>query len=833
MSKFARKVFFILIVFLTFQPSISQIHVPRSKTLVELTKDGSKVKMSQTHEMLQFTSEGHVLGFGLGEIFMVSQDHGLKIEFVNANPVWPEAEADISETGDFKQKQSPLQRVSYKNLWEDVTLVYEKSEGGVAKSSYYIDAPKEGTIETKVAQIRLNTNVPVELAGDGGLIYKFKNGEMKESRPEAWQEIDGERIPVNVSFHLFNGREVGFLIGRQGIDPNYPLVIDPVFQWNTFLGSSNADYGYSLALDGSGNIYVAGDSNGTWGTPVNAFAGGYDGFVAKLNSSGVLQWNTFLGSSSYDWTWSLVGDESGNTYVAGFSDATWGTPVNPHTPGKRDGYVAKLNSSGVLQWNTFIGPLETEDTVSLALDATGNIFAAGSCKNTWGTPINPHTGGYKDGFVAKLNSSGVLQWNTFFGSSVGNEVNSLALDGTGNIFVAGDSDDAWGTPVNPFGEGDPHGFVAKLNSSGVLQWNTFFGSSDSDYANSVAPDGTGNIYVTGDSSATWGTPINPYAGGTDAFVAKLNSSGVRLWHTFMGSAINDYGEEVAVDKSGNVYVAGYGWDDWSTPINPHIGERDAFIAKFADTSICVFDGHDFNGNGSSDVSVWRQSNGRWYIKGVGGSVWGQSGDMPVNGDYNGDGTTDIAVWRPSNGRWYIKGLAGSIWGTSGDMPVPGNYDGDVNGMTEVAVWRPSNGRWYIKGVGGSVWGTSGDVPVPGDYNGDGTTEIAVWRPSNGRWYISGIGGYVWGTLGDIPVPGDYNGDGITDAAVWRPSNGRWYIKGMAGSAWGIAGDIPVPGDYNGDGVTDIAVWRPTNGRWYIKSIGNYIWGMVGDIPLVR
>ena len=105
-------------------------------------------------------------------------------------------------------------------------------------------------------------------------------------------------------------------------------------------------------------------------------------------------------------------------------------------------------------------------------------------------------------------------------------------------------------------------------------------------------------------------------------------------------------------------------------------------------------------------------------------------------------TTELAVFRPSNGTWYIKGVGATQYGTNGDIPVPADYNGD--GKAELAVFRPSNGTWYIKGGGATQYGTNGDIPVPADYNGDGNIELAVFRPSNGTWYIKGVGAFaIW------------------------------------------------------------------------------------------
>jgi hypothetical protein len=893
MKKLITKTLFLHAFFLSllFQTSFTQIQVPHLKHLqladIQDASNELQGKQETADEMLQFISEGHILGFRKGDVVIASGNHALRIEFIDARTVSPMTEEIALDTVNNSKAVTPLGSVTYRDLWDGVTLVYERHSSSLVKSTYSVQ-PSGSALSSPVDRIRLRYNVPVIIDDSGNLAFSFETGQMRESRPLAWQEINGKKVPVEVTYRLIGAQEVGFT--ASSYDPRHPLVIDPVLSWNTFLGSSATDYGYAIAVDGSGNAYVTGSSYATWGTPVNAYAEEEDAFVAKLNSSGIRQWHTFMGSAGDDYGYGIAVDGSGNVYVTGGSWETWGTPVNAHVVGYEDAFVAKLNSSGIRQWNTFMGSATHDYGRAIAVDGSGNVYVTGRSLATWGTPVNAHAGGY-DAFVAKLNSSGIRQWNTFMGSSSSDDGHGIAVFGTGNVFVTGTSSATWGIPVNAHA-GGPDAFVAKLNSSGIGQWHTFMGSAGDDHGRGIAVDGSGNVYVTGTSLGTWGIPVNAHAGGSDAFVAKLNSRGFKQWDTFMGSAGDDFGNGIAVDGSGNVYVTGGSWETWGTPVNAHAGALesfvaklnssgvsqwhtfigssgnddglgiavdgsgnvyitgysnatwgtpfnahaggyDAFVAKISEMSIYVFDGHDFDGNGSSDVSVFRPSNGRWYLRGIGSYVWGTAGDIPVNGDYNGDGTTDIAVWRPSNGWWYLKGIGGASWGTSGDIPVPGNYNGDVNGKTDIAVWRSSNGRWYVKGIGSYVWGTKGDIPVPGDYDGDGTTDIAVWRPSTGRWYIKGITGSVWGTAGDIPVPADFSGDGVTEIAVWRPSNGRWYIKGVAGAVWGTVGDIPEPGDYNGDGKTDIAVWRSSNGRWYIKGIGGYIWGMIGDIPLVR
>lgn len=264
---------------------------------------------------------------------------------------------------------------------------------------------------------------------------------------------------------------------------------------------------------------------------------------------------------------------------------------------------------------------------------------------------------------------------------------------------------------------------------------------------------------------------------------------------------------------------------------------------------------DFDSDGKTDVSLYRSSNGGWYVQRSTDSVitsqaFGTSEDIAAPGDYDGDGKADVAVFRPSNGYWYMMrssaGFSSQLFGQNGDIPAAGDYDGD--GHADIAVFRPSAGYFYIMnstaGFAAVPFGQNGDKPVVGDYDGDGKADVAVFRPSNGFWYMqrstAGFTGMAFGLSTDYVTQGDYDGDGKTDVAVFRPATGYWYImnssnNSLTATQFGASGDRPAPGDFDGDGKTDTAVFRAASGTWYIMRttaglVGLQL-GQSGDLPV--
>jgi len=571
--------------------------------------------------MLSYQSNGHGLFFETGGWLMSNANYALRVKFLGANTVTPQS-SQISNAAD---RPAALSQVTYANLWNGISLTYDAPAGTIARSTYTLEPGADPTA------IRLEYNTQTQLRSDGALETRFANGAITESAPVAWQDINGQRVSVDVAFLIRPDQSVGFQLGAYDLAQR--LIIDPAIAWNTFLGAAGADdFGYSLAIDSADNIYIGGQSYGNWGSPLIAFhnsgSNNSDEFVAKLNSSGNLVWNTILGSNSTggnDLIRDLTLDASGNIYVTGGSPDVWQDVAAPITGfgGTSDAFVAQLDNTGAVQWYTFLGGSNMDSGYGIARDSNGNLYVAGGSYASWGSPVRAFATG-NDPFAAKLNSSGTLLWNTFLGGS-GSSDNGrdVAVDASGNVYVLGDADASWSPATGWVGGTDA--FVAKLDSSGAITWAKAFGSSLTDQGIRIALDASNNILVSGISQGPWGTPANPHPGAYtwSTFAAKFDSNMTPVWNTFYPG---DEPGSILPDGS-NVTYTGYAYSTFENPVNPFQGGSDAFVITLNGSTGALVSNTFVGGSGwDQGYSFAKNSNGSYVVSGLSFSTWGS----PVN-----------------------------------------------------------------------------------------------------------------------------------------------------------------------------------------------------------
>eukprot|EP01041_Mallomonas_annulata_P005482 gene5482-11029_t len=390
-------------------------------------------------------------------------------------------------------------------------------------------------------------------------------------------------------------------------------------QWATYYGGSGDDKCHSMTLDASGNVYLAGwtlSSSGiaTAGTHLTTFPGNATGFVAKFDNAGNRIWGTYCGGTLSDYGgYGLAVDGSGNVFMSGYTEsvngiATAGAHQTSFAGGGFDIFLQKFNSSGVRLWGTYYGGTTGEEANQIATDAAGNVYLAGGTSSATGiASASVHQGsigGASDAFLAKFNGSGVRQWATYYGGTGSESAYAIATDAMGNVYMAGQTASTTGIATSgvhqaSIGSTPPaaDGFVVKFNSSGVRQWGTYYGGTDWDYITGIQVDSKGYIYLSGSTTstnaiATAGVAQSVIGGGQDAFVAKLNSNGLREWGTYFGGAGSEEGVSISANDNGVVNLAGYSnstsgittADAYQVAFG---GIYDAFLAAYSDIAPVV------------------------------------------------------------------------------------------------------------------------------------------------------------------------------------------------------------------------------------------------------
>jgi uncharacterized delta-60 repeat protein len=608
---------------------------------------------------------------------------------------------------------------------------------------------------------------------------------------------------------------------------------------------------YDLTKQSDGKIIIGGD--------FDRISSAVRKNIARLNADGTVDTNFNVGTGAENGVVNSVFVENNSKILIGGNFSIYNGTTRQS--------IARLNPEGSLDtsFNANVTTTVVSPTIKEAIVLTnGKVLIGGDFRFVDGL--------VRDGF-AQLNSDGSVD-SAFLAGVQGGRIFSILSEPDGKITIGGS-----------FGiyAGVARSSIARVNADGTLDTSFNPGSGTSSSAiNSMVRQSDGKIVIGGE--------FFTYNGTARMGIARINQNG-SLDTSFVPSA-SGFISSVLLDTNGKVYVAGDftvnsivtrlarlnsdgSLDGSFTPFQSAtrasiytlgfdstrkllVGGAISTLRNTVSTGISRIDvglrlnrvKFDYDGDGKSDVSVFRPSDSTWYLQnssnGFSAVRFGIGTDKIVPADYDGDGKTDVAVFR--GGTWYILNSSNNSFiavsfGDATDKPTPDDYDGD--GKADISVYRPSNGTWYRLNSSNNSFqavnfGIDTDIPTVGDYDGDGKADIAVYRRSDRTWYQlrsqAGFQAVTFGITTDVPIPADYDGDGKTDVAVYR--DGIWYLLNSTGGftavSFGTIQDAPVVADYDGDGKADPSVFRPTNSFWYeLRSLSGFNsiqFGTTGDIP---
>jgi hypothetical protein len=467
-------------------------------------------------------------------------------------------------------------KVRYHEVYPGIDLVYYGNEGQLEYDFVVAPGADPGRIE-----LAIDGADSVEVEPNGDLRLEVAGRVLRWRKPVLFQEVAGRRVPVPGEYVLQpraanatddSIRRVRFRIPEY--DRSLALVIDPVLAYSTFLGGWYGDGARAVAVDAGGCAYVTGQtfSSSSVGEPFPTTPGAFRrsfleaaAFVTKFNATGdQLVYSTFLcgtgGPGRSSGGSGIAVDDAGSAIVTGGTGARDFPRKNAvqstYGGGDTDAFVTQLSPDGsALVFSTYLGG-RGSDTANnrVKLDAGGNVYVAGMTESPNFPTLNPVQavyGGDGDWFLTKLDATGTnLLYSTFLGGTTREVMHDLAVDPAGHAYVAG--------MVSKSGEEGYGILVRKLNTSGTSM--EYAASLTNAYVNAIDVDRHGALHVVGSLSGTLPTTSNafqPMPAGDDAFVGKLNAGGTGWdYLTYLGGTSDDGANAIAVDASGNAYVAG-------------------------------------------------------------------------------------------------------------------------------------------------------------------------------------------------------------------------------------------------------------------------------------
>jgi hypothetical protein len=627
--------------------------------------------------------------------------------------------------------------------------------------------------------------------------------------------------------------------------------------WAISAGGSGADNSYCITLDDSNNIYVTGLFSGTssFGSSSVSSAGGYDVYIAKLNTSGTWQWVKRAGGSGADYGYGVAADVEGNVYLSGFFNDTAGFgTTNLSSYGSSDIFTAKLNSNGSWLWAKQAGGPGDDASIRIATDHTGDVYVTGYFSSTASFEgISLTSSGNTDVFVAKLDAAGNYVWASQAGGTAGDDASQVVLDNDNYIYVSG----IFQGSAN-FGDetltsdGDDDVYVAKLDCNG--NWINAFraGGSGTDDCNGLGVDAAGNVYITGffSNTASFGPTALTSAGGYDIFVAKRSAPkyALELYSTPSNALI--YKDGISTG-----YCTPHTFIDIEAEL---IGSYTVFVSDYYFDPITITDISsaqtiNFQGYyvGSNNINwTWVTSAGGSGVDTSYSISTDDNGNSYVTGDFYGtttfgsttlvsNGQDDVFVAKLDlNGNWLWAVQAGGtsydrsyaiISDGAGNSYITGYFYGTAtfgsttltsSGSSDTFIAKlDSFGNWlWAKKAGGSSnqWGrsissdSSGNLYITGLFRGTSTFGSATLT-SDGDYdaFVAKAGpsgDWLWARkAGGTGTDGGYG--------ISTDGSGNTYVTGYFS-------DTSTFGTFNltSNGLIDIFISK-------LDTVGNWLWAV--------
>ncbi|MFH0731727.1 MAG: SBBP repeat-containing protein [Candidatus Omnitrophota bacterium] len=741
-------------------------------------------------------------------------------------------------------------KITYTGLYPGITLSISSQQSNL--KTEYVVAPGIDYCQIKLSYENITS---LEIDSEGNLIIRTSVAELTELKPYVYQYIDGVKVVIDAEFEILSANSYGFKLGAYNQDYALVIDPTLWLTYSTYLGGSSQDYGRAIAVDSSGCAYVTGSTQSADFPTSNAYQGSSggsdDAFVTKFNSAGsALVYSTYLGGSDNDAGYGIAVDSSGCAYITGNTSSTDFPLQNAFQSSKStgsDAFVTKFNSAGsALTYSTYLGGTGSGDYgKGIAVDTSSCAYVTGYTDST-DFPLQSAFQGTKgagyDVFVTKFNAAGsALTYSTYLGGNNNDFGRSIAVDSSGCAYVTGEARST-DFPMQSAYQGTHGGglwdaFVTKFNAAGsTLAYSTYLGGSGGDYGYGIKVDSSGFAYVTGSTISTNFPTQDPYqganAGNSDAFLTKFNAAGSALvYSTYLGGAVNDYGRSIAIDPSGCAYVTGETSSSADFPTqDPYQGSYggstwDAFITKFnSGASALVYS--TYLGGTAADYGTGIAVDSAYiaYVAGYTASTDFPT-ESPYQGSNGGNGYNDAFVAKLNFGI-SVSGTVYTNEGKTANVSSGVTIGLSVHGLTKTTNTTDANGAFTFYSVPVDADNT---ITLFVDDNGsyeanlvsqaaDGTSAISVEMYTNKIVLRYESAGPMTNTLlnradnsGDDDIHYTFSGSDITfdtGYEVWIDS-GKTYTPGAAVSVDSLenngtfnpeANAITVRGSWDNDGT---------------------------------